>query len=240
MTPPVPPILPDDQNQNQTPPGQSTNLPSEFSALQSQVNQLTQGMTQMMQMMQNNYQAAPAPQNVFDPNSIIEDLRDPEKSPYAIAKLIQHETRQALKPVEEMRTQFNRANIYASVKNQVRGMNPMFAKYWQHIEPMLDNTFAAGTIDVNPQIVSFQAQAILGGMLAQNPNLFSQQAPAAAPMITPSGVTPPGMIPAKKELRPLSDNEELLRKQRGLTHEQFLQLQEGGVMIVEPTYGKKG
>lgn len=222
-----------DQNQNdpnQIPQSQ----PTEFEILSRQVAQLTQSMGQMAQMFQQPQQQAPQqPSYNFNP----EDWQDPSKAPVMVAEIVARENAKAMAPMLEFRNQINRQNQYQAIKAGVRNMNSNFSRFWNHIEPVLDQTFGSGNVDVNQQLVAYQAQAILGGLFIQNPSLLNST-PSAPQMISPSGATPPSNIPSAPPLRDLDDNEDRLRKERGLTKEQFLQLQAGGSMLLSPSSEK--
>jgi hypothetical protein len=223
----------DPQNLNPNPNPQSA-PPTEIEMLSRQVAQLTQSFGQLAQMVQQPQQPAPVqPTYNFNP----EDWQDPSKAPVMVAEIVARENAKAMAPMLEFRNQINRQNAYQSIKSIVRNSNANFNRFWQHIEPVLDQTFGSGNVDVNQQLVAYQAQAILGGLFIQNPSLLNST-PSAPQMISPSGANPPSNLPEKPALRPLDENEETLRKARGLTHEQFLQLQAGGSMLLSPSSEK--
>ena len=226
-------INPENQNQNQS----SPSLPTEFEILQRQVQQMNGTLGQLTEMLNRPAPVVPvAPSYNIDPDA----WADPARAPNVMAGIIQQETQKAIAPLLEFRNQFNRANQYGQIKNQVKNMNPTISKFWAQIEPILDQTFSSGNVDVNPNIVAYQAQAIIGSLAMQNPGMFSAQA-QGVPMISPSGAPAPSTLPNTPKLRDLDENEETLRKARGLTQEQFLQLQAGSSMILTPSsqQGKK-
>jgi len=240
MTAPIP-----DPN-NQPPAPNSTSQPTELDVLRAQMNQLTQmvgGLTQVIQ--QNNIPSAPkVPQYNIHPD----DWQNPEKAPAAVAEIVRGEVQAAVAPLLELRNKINRQEAYQAAKAQVKAAYPQIARLWNYIEPQLDNSFMQSNVDVNVQMVLYQAQALIGGLAVTNPSLFAS-APSATPpsganippMIHPSGAEPPNNIPKTPALRELTENEERLRKERGITVEQFLKSQEGSAMILEPSFmrGKK-
>jgi hypothetical protein len=222
---------PSDPNQNLT----QNSQPTEFEILSRQVAQLTQSMGQMAQMIQQPQQPQIPQQPSYNFNP--EDWQDPSKAPVMVAEIVARENAKAMAPMLEFRNQINRQNQYQSIKAGVKSMNQNFARFWQHIEPVLDQTFGSGNVDVNQQLVAYQAQAILGGLFIQNPALLNST-PSAPQMISPSGAPAPSNIPNTPPLRSLDENEEQLRKARGLTHEEYLKLQAGSSMLLSPSSDK--
>lgn len=221
-----------------------TTSPTEFEILQRQVAQMQQMMGTIANSLQQNQQPVQQVPQRQQYQINPDDWQDPTKAPNLIADIIHRETQQAVAPLMEFRKQYERTNMYQSIKNQVKNSNPMFAKLWAHIEPYLDQTFSAGNVDVNPNIVAYQAQAVIGNLMMTQPHLLNQ-APAGNPnapnMISPSGAPTRQGNQETPKLRELDDNEETLRKARGLTKEQYLQLQAGGSMLLTPASerGKK-
>jgi len=236
----IPPINPDtipSENPN-TPTSMSqpaTQLPTELELLRAQVGQLT-GIVQQLATSQQ-----PRPQEPqYQPMQVNpDDWSDPSRAPTIMQEMIRREISQAVAPLDNFRKQFDRTNTYNVIKQQVKNSNPQLARYWNHIEPSLDATFGTGQIDVNPQLVLYQAQATLGSIMLTNPSLLNPTPAPATPMIPPSGATPPSLPNPSQNLRPLSDNEAKIARERGLTHEQYLQMAEGSAIVISPKFGKE-
>jgi len=213
--------------------------PTELEILQRQVQALTQGFQSFAQQ----FNQAPAPTQPASPSYNInpDDWNDSSRAPLVVAEIVRKEVEHSMAPMNAFRKSFERQNAYASIKAQVRNSNPQISTFWAQIEPYLDSAFGSGNIDVNAQLVQNQALAILGGLVVQNPGMFAQRtAPNPVSMISPSGSPTPSGAPEPKKLRELDPNEEMLRKARGLTHEQFLLLQDGSGMIVQSAAQRGG
>lgn len=230
-------------NLNDPSPISSTNNPpaqaTELEILQRQVSALAQGFQNFTaQFQQNSAPPAPAaPSYNINPD----DWNDPSRAPLVMADIVRKEVAHSMAPLNEFRKTFERQNAYAAIKHQVKSSNPQIATFWAQIEPYLDQAFGTGNIDVNPQLVQNQALAILGGLVIQNPGMFAQRtAPQPVSMISPSGSPTPAGAPEPKKLRELDANEEMLRKAKGLTHEQFLLLQGDSAMIIKSAAERGG
>ena len=236
MTPPVPPVPPinqPDSTQTLTPPPPQT--PTEFDVVKQQLATLAGAVQNLTQHIQNNNRPPePAP---LPPISAEEFQNNPQ----VMLDRIMAEQQRQIAPLLEFRQQFNRANAYTQVKNQVKASHPNLTRLWGQIEPQLDQIFSTGQVEPNAQLVYYNAMAILGGLSLQAPTSNGNLTPAPIPpnMIPPSGSPPPGTPPIPT--RALDANEQLLARQKGLTDAQYLQLTEGSVMLVTPAAerGKK-
>lgn len=232
----IPPINPETLPENlstQTSTPQVTQLPTEIELLRAQVGQLT-GLVQQMAANTQQQRQPDVPQ--YQPMQVHpDDWSDPSRAPSIMQEMIRREISQAVAPLDNFRKQYDRTNTYNIIKQQVRSSNPQISRFWNHIEPALDAVFGTGQIDVNPQIVLYQAQAVLGNIMLTNPSLLQAQPQAPAPsMIPPSGATPPTPPNPSQNLRPLTENESRIARERGLTHEQYLQMAEGSAIVITP------
>jgi hypothetical protein len=163
---------------------------------------------------------------------------DFEANPQMLIDRIQEDMATQIAPINQFRAQFERRSTYESIKSQVKASYPNLARFWNHIEPGLDQTFNSGQVDVNIQMVLYQAQAILGGIALNNPTAFASTTPVGTPptpppsIIPPSGSPPPAPpTPASRELTP---NEKIMAAQKGLTDVQYLALQSGNALVISP------
>lgn len=227
------PLTPDQQTtfQNSQAP-----LPTEAEVLRQQLAQQSQQIAQltnvMGQFIQNQTPAQQAPQFSYNADELRDD---PSKLVGVVHQMIRHEMQNSIAPLNEFKTSMQRQQQYAMLKQQVKGYHPNLTKFWHLIEPQLDNTFGTGQMDVNPQLVLYQAQSILGNLVLTQPNLLNQQSTPPS-MITPSGAPAPSA--PTTQLRNLTPNEEIIRQQRGWTVEQYLRESDPDVMIITPRAGK--
>lgn len=241
MTPPVPPIS-SDQNQNSpTPPILPINAPpSEMEVLRQTVANMQGQIGQLVNTIQSAV-SAQTPQAPPPPPALTAE--DFQNNPQLLIDRINQDIARQVAPLNAANNQFVRANQYTAAKAQVKNANPMFQRFWSQIEPQLDATFASGQIEPHPQIIFYHVQALVGGLALQNPTMFAtapnmQQQPNN--FIPPSGSPPPLPQNNAPPLRQLTDNERRIAKERGLSDADYLKLQEGNVMFVgqKPTGGR--
>lgn len=160
-------------------------------------------------------------------------------------ELIQSELKRTVEPINSYIAGQRTETAYDRMKAELR---TQFSDVWPHIEREIDRfvqaTAEAGN-EVNPQLLNVAALAATGayhrGLLSSGAesNGGTPPAPPATPPATPpvparadmsvpphlrpSAPTPPGHErPQAQERRQLTENEARLARERGMTHEQFL------------------
>lgn len=221
----VPPVISPESIPTSTDQQTAPSTNPEFDIVKQQIAQLTQVVGTLASTIQNRPTAAPPP-----PPITADDFHS---NPQLLIDRIRDEISAQTAPLNQFRVQLERQQQYQAIKGQVKNANPQFGKFWHLIEPQLDQAFMTGNVEVHPQLVFYQAQAIFGGLVSQNPALLvSAPAPTPATMIPPSGSAPPNPAAEAPKQRELTDAERQVARRSGLTDAQYLNLLEGSAMIV--------
>lgn len=161
--------------------------------------------------------------------------RDTEfwKNPTRVIRdLISTEMKATSAPINERLARTESEQIVDRAKERLKRE---YGDVWSTLEPQVDQFLANATsqgVAVNDQVLDVAATAAFG---AYHKGLLTQRPPAPTPTPTPERpvVTPPHTrpsvaaipgreAPTREDLRPLTENEERLRRERKQTHEEFL------------------
>ena len=153
----IPPVSQPNSESQQTPTPISSSTPPvpainpEFEVIRQQLNSLGATVGQLAQVVAQRNAAPQASQAPITREEF-------EDNPQSFIDRIQSDIARQIAPLNEFRNQFARTTEYQNIKNQVKNFNPNLSRYWPHIEPILDQMFASGQTDVNPQLVLNQAR----------------------------------------------------------------------------------
>lgn len=164
-------------------------------------------------------------------------------NPQGFLTAIRQEIKQQVAPLDDFRLQYQRQQQYELNKNLIKA-NPQVAPHWHLLEPHLNQAFANGQLkDTSLNGLAWACQTILGNLVFNNPSILQTAAPAATTPPANPPRTPPNVAPSAPPapvnpnqngaaLRDLTEAEERLRRQWGMTKEEFLKGSEGDAITV--------
>lgn len=179
-------------------------------------------------------QNTPAPQT--DEEASADFFRNPKK-------FITEEINRAVAPINQDRAQFQRASDYARMKGEMV-LDPRFVDL-PLIEKEFDQLMSSQVLSYDSMIGAYFTTY---GMVAASGKLESRRTPSngnpPAPITPPAPIvtTPPHLrptppaapnAPVVNNLRPLTENEETIRRANGLTVAEFLEGQSGGALVMK-------
>lgn len=248
MSAPVPPIPAEQNNppaQPPTPPAPPTSPPpTDNSAQLGLYERLLQETQAENARLRAQLQAPvnPTPPAQVDAANF---FQDPSGALNNFRNVLMQDVTNAIKPLNDFRTQVQQQNIYAANKLQVEQYIPNHLKaYWPLASQQIDRLAMNGQLqDVSVQAIFNLFTAFVGNMVASGqlpvpqtptpPNPTNQFVP---PSIPPSPPPPP--TPSDPNNRPLTENEKMVARAAGMTDAAYLQYIVEQSMIVPPKGAK--